>query len=72
MVARSQTLNVHFLGLFPQSSLVLHNCHDNLAVEENAARNWDDVVANVGIKHKADRVPVLRQVVVAAVQKHSL
>ena len=59
MVALSQAFDIHFLGLFFQSSLVFDYSQDNLAVKEDAGTNRNTVVEDVSIKDKADGVPVL-------------
>ena len=66
VVSRPQALNVHFLGLFFEGFLVLDDSHDDLAVEEDAWRDGDAVVEDVGVEDKANAVHVLAQVVVAA------
>ena len=59
MISLPKALYIHFLGLFFKCSLMFHDCHYYLAVEEDARGNWYTVVEDVCVEDKADRVKVL-------------
>ena len=71
-ISLAQTINIHFLGLFLESSFMLDDSHDNLTVEEDAGGNRDDIVEDISIEDKTLGVPIFCQVVIAAGEQLSL